>query len=89
MSENEINYEAKAAYNDLETIKDMIGKEMDYIDDEANINPEHFDVELNKVRWRNIEEVYDRVCDLMEAINVSQNDICCSEDDDDECEANC
>tara|TARA_B110001454_G_C12645775_1_gene403226 strand:+ start:352 stop:618 length:267 start_codon:yes stop_codon:yes gene_type:complete len=88
MSNNEINYEAKAAYNDLDTIKYMIGKEMDAHDIEANKNPNHFDSPSNRSRWKNLEEVYDRTCDLMDVINVAENDTCCSSEDDD-CETPC
>jgi hypothetical protein len=88
MSKNEINYEAKAAFNDLNTIKDMIGKEMDAHDEVANNNENHFDSPSNRSRWKNLEEAYDRICDLMDVINVKENDVCCSGEDDD-CETPC
>ena len=89
MSENEINYEAKAAFNDLDTIKDMIGKEMDAHEYDAEKDPKYFDNKSNVARWQNLEEAYDRICDLMEAVNVAENDTCCRDDDDDECESTC
>tara|TARA_R110000851_G_scaffold308375_1_gene467257 strand:- start:196 stop:462 length:267 start_codon:yes stop_codon:yes gene_type:complete len=81
------NYQAKAAFNDLDTIKNMIGIEMDYVDAEANADTSYFDDKEKVKRWKNLEETYDRICDLMDVVNVEENDSCCS-DDSDECE-NC
>jgi hypothetical protein len=87
MSENEINHKEQAAFSDLNAIKDMIGFEMDLLDIEANKNPQYFKNPDNVKRWKNIEEAYDRVCDLMDTLAVDENDTCCS--DDDECEGTC
>jgi len=88
MSKNEINYEAKAAFNDLDTIKDMIGKEMDSHEKDSDNDPAYFENKSNVARWQNLEEAYDRICDLMDAVNVAENDTCCSGDDDG-CESPC
>jgi len=81
------NLEAKAAFSDLiDTIK-LVAIEMDYLEDEYVEEPKCTNKHLELVaRLNNLEEVYDRLCDLSEKVNVPDNDpVTDDECDDDNC----
>ena len=69
------NLEAKAAFSDLiDTIK-LWSIEMDYVQteyDEEFLCTEHKKRLLS--RLHNLDEVYDRLCDLSERVNVPDNE---------------
>jgi len=81
------NLEAKAAFSDLiDTIK-LVSIEMDYLEDEFVEEPMCTKKHLEIVeRLHNLEEIYDRLCDLSEKVNVADNDpVTDDECDDDNC----
>ena len=82
------NWQAKAAFSDLiDTIK-LWSVEMDYVQTEYDEEPsctEHKKRLLS--RLHNLDEVYDRLCDLSEMVNVPENEpVKDDECDDDDCD---
>lgn len=82
------NLEAKAAFSDLiDTIK-LLSIEMDYLEDEYDEEPKCTNKHLELVqRLNNLEEIYDRLCDLSERVNVPDNEpVKNDECNDDDCD---
>jgi len=81
------NWQAKATFSDLiDTIK-LWAIEMDYVETDYEAEPwcTRKKVELLK-RLNVCEEVYDRLCDLSEMVNVPENEpVKDDECDDDNC----
>jgi hypothetical protein len=80
------NLEAKAAYSDLlDTIK-LLATEMDVVTTEHDRACDGTDKKRRlKYRLENLDEIYDRLCDLSERVNVQENepvrDDECNDDD--------
>ena len=84
MSCDSNNWQAQSAFSDLNTIVKLVAIEMDNI--EEAIALEEKGTSLHKalsVRRVRLEEIYDRVSDLAEVVNVPENDH--KECDDDDC----
>ena len=84
MSCDSNNWQAQSAFSDLNTIVKLVAIEMDNIE-EAIVMEEkgtsvHKALSVRRVR---LEEIYDRVSDLAEVVNVPENDH--EECDDDDC----
>jgi hypothetical protein len=80
------NLEAKAAFSDLiDTIK-LMSIEMDFVQTEYDEEPSCTENKKTLIlRLRNLDEVYDRLLDLSERVNVPENepvkDDECNDDD--------
>ena len=84
MSCDSNNWQAQSAFSDLNTIVKLVAIEMDNIE-EAIVMEEkgtsvHKALSVRRVR---LEEIYDRVSDLAEVVNVPENNH--EECDDDDC----
>ena len=82
MSCDSENWQAKSAYSDLKDCIELLSYEMDCVQDEYqetadNTKAKHF----LKTRIIRQEELFDRLHDLMEMVNVPEN-----EDRNDECD---
>jgi hypothetical protein len=84
MSCDSNNWQAQSAFSDLNTIVKLVSIEMDNIEEaivmEEKGTREHKALSVRRVR---LEEIYDRVSDLAETVNVPENNH--EECDDDDC----
>ena len=84
MSCDSNNWQAQSAFSDLNTIVKLVAIEMDNIEEAIVIEEKgtsaHKALSVRRVR---LEEIYDRVSDLAEVVNVPENDH--EECDDDDC----
>ena len=69
------NWQAKAAFSDLiDTIK-LWATEMDYVETDYEAEPSCTRKKVELLKRLNVcEEVYDRLCDLSEMVNVPENE---------------
>ena len=84
MSCNSENWQANSAFSDLTDIVKLVSVEMDNIEDSIGMQ-EKGTREYREliVRKQRLDEIYDRVSDLAEMVNVPENDH--QECDDDDC----
>ena len=90
MSCDSENWQAKSAYSDLEKCIELLSYEMDCVQDEYNRTDDNTKAKhALKHRIIGQEELYDRLHDLKEMVNVSENkpeDQDTEECDDDDCD---
>ena len=84
MSCDSNNWQAQSAFSDLNTIVKLVAIEMDNIEEAIVIEEKGTSVhKALSVRRVRLEEIYDRVSDLAEVVNVPENDH--EECNDDDC----
>ena len=84
MSCDSNNWQAQSAFSDLNTIVKLVAIEMDNIEEAIVIEEKGTSVhKALSVRRVRLEEIYDRVSDLAEVVNVPENNH--EECDDDDC----
>ena len=84
MSCDSNNWQAQSAFSDLNTIVKLVAIEMDNIEEAIVIEEKGTSVhKALSVRRVRLEEIYDRVSDLAEVVNVPENNH--EECNDDDC----
>lgn len=74
MTCEESNCQITAVYSDLQAIQALVAKEMDYVSDEYQSTDDNTRKKwVLKHRAIRLDEVYDRLSDLLDAVNVPEN----------------
>lgn len=80
------NWQAHSAFSDLTAITKLLAVEMDYVESAYDAACDGTDTKRTlKYRLENLEEIYDRVNDLADMVNVEEN----KTDDSDPCQEHC
>jgi|TARA_B110001454_G_scaffold149401_1_gene138785 hypothetical protein len=78
--------QAVAVYSDLNCILDLVSKEMDWVAEDYHKTKDNTHAKMNlKERAISLDELYDRVSDLIEVVNVPENEPIKDDKCDDDC----
>jgi len=87
MTCDEPNCQAIAVYSDLNCILELVSKEMDCVEDEYHKTQDNTHAKINlKERAISLDEIYDRISDLIEVVNVPENEPIKDKECDDDCD---
>ena len=85
MSCDNTNCQATAVYSDLKAILELVSNEMDYVSEDYQKTEDNTPRKMSlKQRAIRLDEMYDRVSDLIEVVNVPENERKENEECDDE-----
>ncbi len=91
MTCNEPNCQAVAVYSDLNCILELVANEMDCVAEDYDRTKDNTYAKMDlKKRAISLDELYDRISDLIEVVNVPENEpIKDKKCDDDDCDCHC